>query len=110
MATKKKTAKATKPEAKKATTRKVDAKTPAADPAKKLSQIAAAIEVLKRAKEPISCHELVEAMTQRGLWRSPGGKTPEATLYASILSGLRKGQDARFRKAAPGRVTLAAKS
>jgi hypothetical protein len=42
---------------------------------------------------------MVEAMTARGLWTSPGGKTPHATLYASILREINaKGKDARFKK------------
>jgi hypothetical protein len=73
---------------------------------RKLSQMDAAVKVLARAREPMSCREMVEAMTKRGLWQSPGGKTPEATLYASILRDLRKGNDARFQKSAPGRFML----
>lgn len=95
MATKKRTTKATTPKADK--------------PERKLSQMAAAIQVLAKAKQPMSCKELVEAMTKRGLWSSLGGKTPEATLYASILRDLKKGMDARFEKAGPGRFTLVAK-
>jgi hypothetical protein len=53
-------------------------------PAKKLSQIAAAVEVLKTAGEPMTCKAMVEAMTAKGLWASPGGKTPEATLYTAV--------------------------
>ena len=53
-----------------------------------------------------SVGELVEAMEAKGLWKSPGGKTPDATLYASILRDLRKGKDARFKKAAPGKFAL----
>ena len=33
----------------------------------------------------MNCKAMVEAMQAKGLWTSPGGKTPEATLYASIL-------------------------
>lgn len=53
-------------------------------PAKKLSQIEAALAVLKTAAEPLTCKQFVEAMAERKLWSSPGGKTPDATLYASI--------------------------
>jgi hypothetical protein len=71
--------------------------------AKKLSQIAAAIEVLKTAAEPMTCKAMVESMTAKGLWSSPGGKTPEATLYASILREIAtKGKAARFVKTARG--------
>ncbi len=80
---------------------------PHADPATpttKFSQIEAAVEVLRAAGEPMTCKQLVEAMAKRKLWSSPGGKTPEATLYASLLRELvKKGDAARFVKAAPGR-------
>lgn len=80
-----------------------------AAPAKKLSQIEAALEVLKTAAEPMTCKQMVEAMAERKLWASPGGKTPEATLYASLLRELaKKGDAARFVKAAPGRFAAKA--
>ena len=75
-------------------------------PAKKLSQMAAAIQVLGKAREPMTCKDMIAAMTAKGLWTSPAGKTPDATLYASILRDLRKGKDARFVKAGPGRFAL----
>jgi short subunit dehydrogenase-like uncharacterized protein len=75
-----------------------------AAPTKKLSQIAAALAVLKTATEPMTCKAMIEAMAERKLWASPGGKTPEATLYASLIRELaKKGDAARFVKAAPGR-------
>jgi hypothetical protein len=78
-------------------------------PAKKLSQIAAAVEVLRDSGEPMTCKAMVEAMSAKGLWTSPAGKSPDATLYASILRELaRRGKDARFVKAAPGRFALRA--
>ncbi|WP_436714919.1 winged helix-turn-helix domain-containing protein [Roseiconus lacunae] len=57
---------------------------------KKMSQIDAALAVLKKARKPMSCREMVEAMAKQKLWTSPGGKTPDATLYAAILRDLRK--------------------
>jgi hypothetical protein len=39
----------------------------------------------------MNCREMVEAMQGKGYWQSPTGKTPEATLYASILRNIRKG-------------------
>ena len=67
--------------------------------AKKISQIQAALQVLANAKEPMNCQAMVEAMSAQGLWTSPGGKTPHATLYAAILREINtKGNDARFRK------------
>jgi mevalonate pyrophosphate decarboxylase len=47
-------------------------------------------------------------MTAQGLWSSPAGKTPAATLYASLLRLIRaKGDQAKFKKVARGRFTLA---
>jgi len=109
MATKKKaTTKAPKKQAAKKPAKlkllpiKKEDQTPAT-PAKKLSQIAAAVEVLTIAGEPMTCKAMVEAMSAKNLWASPGGKTPEATLYAAILREIAaKGKEARFTKAAPG--------
>jgi hypothetical protein len=42
------------------------------------------------------------------LWSSPGGATPGATLYASILRDINtKGTDARFKKTDRGQFALA---
>ena len=93
---------ATKPARKKKTTDE------SATPAKKTSQIQAALQVLTESKEPMNCQAMVEAMTTRGLWTSPGGKTPHATLYAAILREINtKGNDARFRKVDRGQFTAA---
>jgi hypothetical protein len=46
---------------------------------------------------------MIAAMAEQGLWSSPNGKTPHATLYAAILREIGvKGSDARFRKADRG--------
>ena len=51
---------------------------------------------------------MVEARSSQGLWTSPGGKTPHATLYASILREINTmGKDARFRKVDRGQFTAA---
>ena len=74
---------------------------------KKLSQMAAAEKSLTSAKEPMSCKELVEAMAKKRLWKSPGGKTPDATLYAALLRHIRtKGDESRFKKTGPGKFSL----
>lgn len=91
---------ATKPAKKTATTKTAD---------KKMSQLDAAIAVLKKARKPMNCIEMVNAMAEQKLWSSPGGKTPHATLYASILRDLRNGKDARFKKVDRGQFTLAGK-
>jgi len=58
--------------------------------------------------EGMSAKEMVEAMAAKGLWTSPVGKTPEATVYAGILREIgRKGKAARFHKVSRGRFTLA---
>jgi hypothetical protein len=55
---------------------------------KKLSLLAAAYQVLKDAGEPMDCKAIVEAASQKGLWTSPAGRTPHATLYSAILREL----------------------
>jgi vancomycin resistance protein YoaR len=79
-------------------------------PAKKLSQIDAAAQVLTKSGESMNTLAMVEAMTKAGLWSSPNGKTPEATLYAAILREITtKGRDARFKKVDRGQFALAGK-
>lgn len=83
-------------------------KTTAKADAKRLSQIEAALAVLAKAGEPMNCKAMVEAMAKQGLWSSPGGATPDATLYASILRDINtKGKDARFKKVDRGQFALA---
>ena len=82
-------------------------KTPAKPTEKKLSALDAAEKVLGESKEPLNAKEMVEAMSAKKYWTSPGGKTPHATLYSAILREIqKKGADARFRKAERGRFTL----
>ena len=78
---------------------------------KKLSQIEAAVAVLVKSKQPMNCIAMVEAMQVQGLWSTPGGATPEATLYASILREINgKGKDARFKKVDRGMFALATRN
>lgn len=103
----KKATKTTKPA--KATPAKAKKPTANAD-AKKLSQIEAAIQVLAKAGEPMNCKAMVEVMTTQGLWSSPGGATPDATLYSSILRDINtKGKSARFKKVDRGHFALASR-
>jgi len=75
---------------------------------KKLSGLDAAAQVLAGAKEPMNSKDLIKTMADQGLWTSPGGKTPHATLYAAMLREItEKGKDARFKKADRGLFTLA---
>jgi hypothetical protein len=47
----------------------------------------------------MNARDLITAMADQGLWTSPGGTTPHATLYAAMLREIAaKGSDARFRK------------
>ena len=80
------------------TVAKDDAKT------KKLSAIDAAAKVLAESKEPMNCKELIDAMATKGLWTSPGGKTPHATLYSAILREIAtKAKESRFTKTERGK-------
>ncbi len=109
MATKKTTKTAKPAKAATKTTRKAKA-TKTAAPAEKLSQMAAAEQVLAEAREPMNCKAMVEAMATKGYWSSPGGKTPAATLYASLLRHIRQhGKQARFTKTDRGQFALAGK-
>src|SRR6516225_4607693 len=70
---------------------------------KRTSAIDAAAKVLAGSKQPMNCKELIEAMAAKGLWSSPGGKTPHATLYSAILREINeKGKEARFKKTERG--------
>ena len=77
---------------------------------KQMSQLAAAIRVLSQSQGAMSCVAIVEAMTTAGYWKSPGGATPAATLYASILREIQaQGDNSRFRKVGRGLFELTAK-
>ena len=74
---------------------------------KRVSQVDAAVMVLQRAKEPMDCYSLVQAMAAGGLWKSPAGKTPHITLFSEIMREIRmKGSDSRFVRTEPGKFTL----
>ena len=71
---------------------------------KKLSAIDAAAQVLAASKEPMNAKEMIEAMAAKGLWTSPGGKTPHATLYSAIIREVAtKGKESRFVKTERGK-------
>lgn len=76
---------------------------PAPPKPKRLSGLDAAAQLLAASKEPMGCQALVEQMQTRGLWKSPGGKTPAATLYVAIIREIRdKGKESRFKKTGRG--------
>ncbi len=75
---------------------------------KKLSALDAAAKLLGETGQPMNCQEMIEAMAKKGLWTSPGGQTPHATLYSAILRELKaKGKDARFKKTERGKFAAA---
>ncbi len=90
---------------KKATTKTAKA-TKKAKPAKekKVSALDAAAQVLASSKEPMNAKELIEAMAAQGLWTSPGGKTPHATLFSALIREINvKGKESRFVKTERGK-------
>lgn len=94
---------------------------PAAKPAKakkpakekapgKLSALDAAAKVLAESKEPMTSKAMIDAMSAKEYWTSPGGKTPHSTLYAAIVREIStKGTEARFTKTERGHFALAGK-
>ncbi|MCC6659504.1 MAG: winged helix-turn-helix domain-containing protein [Phycisphaerales bacterium] len=66
---------------------------------KRVSGLDAAAQVIAGAKVPMRAKEMIAEMEAKGLWKSPDGKTPEATLYAAIIREIAaKGDKARFKK------------
>jgi hypothetical protein len=59
-------------------------KAPAEPKEKKVSALDAAAQVLAEEARPMTCKEMIAAMTVKGYWSSPGGKTPDATLYTAV--------------------------
>ena len=80
--------------------------TPAGE--KKLSCVNAALQILGDSTEPMNAQEMITAMVEKGLWESPGGKTPHATLYSAILRDMKRGDESRFVKTERGRFTARA--
>ena len=74
----------------------------------KMSALDAAAKVLAETGEPMTCQEMIDAMAKKGYWQSPGGRTPEATLYSAILRELKvKGDESRFGKTERGKFARA---
>lgn len=74
-------------------------KAPKAANPKRVSALDAAARVLVEVAKPMQAKALIEQMAAQGLWTSPGGKTPEATLYAAMMREINtKNSEARFRK------------
>ena len=78
---------------------KEPAKTPTKSAPPRLSALDAAAQVLVAGDKPMRVKDLIEQMEAKKLWKSPGGKTPEATLYAAMLREIQaKKSEARFKK------------
>src|SRR5476651_1043044 len=79
-----------------------------ADPKpKKTSALDAAAKVLGESGQPMTCMEMIEAMSKKGYWTSPGGATPQATLYSAMFREIKtKGKDARFQKTERGKFAI----
>jgi hypothetical protein len=72
--------------------------------AKKTSALDAAAKLLAASKEPMTTKEMIDSLAAKGIWKSPGGKTPDRTLYSAILREIgTKGKDARFKKTERGK-------
>ncbi len=66
---------------------------------KKMSALDAAVKILSESKEPLRTKEMIERMAANGYWKSPGGRTPSATLFAAMTREINtKGKSARFKK------------
>ena len=88
-------------------TKKTTTKKAKADKPKRISGLDAAAKVLAEAGQPMSASAIVEAAEAKGYWKSPGGKTPAATVYSAIIREIAvKGKDARFVKADRGTFAL----
>jgi len=71
---------------------------------KRVSALDAAAQVLQTSGVAMNSKEMIAALLEQGLWTSPNGKTPHATLYSAILREIgHKGEAARFRKGERGR-------
>lgn len=74
---------------------------------KRVSALDAAAQVLRAVSKPMRAGELITAMAEKGLWKSPGGKTPEATLYAAMMREARdKKSESRFKKTDRGQFAF----
>lgn len=81
----------------------------AAKPANEgMSGLDAAALVLKEAKAPMTAKEVVAEIQRRNLAPKLGGKTPDATIYAAMLTEIKKkGEASRFGKNGPSFIATA---
>lgn len=83
-------------------------KRPKAAEGKKLSCLSAAAVVLADGRERTAA-EIIQEMAVRGLWSSPRGKTPHATLYSAMIREIarRSPKESRFAHPSPGKFRCA---
>lgn len=76
----------------------------------RFSALDAAAQVLAKAGKPMRSRELITAMADQGLWTTPGGKTPWATLYSAMIREISTGgKDSRFKKVDRGAFAFSGK-
>ena len=74
---------------------------------KKVSGLDAAAKVLQESGKEMNVKEILDAILTKGYWKSPKGKTPQATIYSSIIREIAaKGKDSRFKKADRGKFIV----
>jgi len=72
---------------------------PARGKPERLSALDAAARVLASAHKPMRAGDIITEMEAKGLWKTPGGKTPGATLYSSMIREIAaRGPKSRFKK------------
>lgn len=71
------------------------------------SMTTAMVEVLKNRRKPMTAKEIWAEIQRRGLWASPKGKTPDATIGAKLSTEAKKG--GLFERVAPGQYQLRAR-
>ena len=88
--------------------KKPRAKRAKADKPKRMSGLDAAAKVLEESGQPMTAKEMVEVAEQKGYWKSPGGKTPWATIYSAMIRECAaKGTASRFCKTERGKFAHA---
>ncbi|MDD5597229.1 MAG: winged helix-turn-helix domain-containing protein [Victivallaceae bacterium] len=78
-----------------------------ASPQSGLSMLDAAAEILKGTSHPMSAKELIVAMEDMGVWKSPAGKTPANSLSSALNREISGKENPRFQKTGKGLFTLA---
>lgn len=68
------------------------------NPAKKLSLLDAAVQVLAASRIPMNTKELVAKAIEMNLWIPTGAKTPEQTLYSDLFREIKTRETPRIIK------------